>query len=62
MTDNERIAVLEVKMAKLGEIEDKLDELLALRNKGMGAFWLASGLVGTGIIGFLGEILGWFRG
>lgn len=30
----------------------KLDELLALRHKGVGAFWLASALLGTGIVGF----------
>lgn len=30
----------------------KLDELLALRHKGVGAFWLASTLLGVGIVGF----------
>lgn len=33
------------------EISGKLDELLALRNKGAGVVWLVSGLIGTGIIG-----------
>jgi len=45
------------------EMNQKLDELLALRNKGIGAFWLASALVGTGIIGVIISILGvWKHG
>lgn len=60
-----RLAVLETKYAatekSLIEVNDKLDELLALRNKGMGVFWLASALLGTGIVGALTSILNWIK-
>jgi hypothetical protein len=62
----ERIAKLEERVASMNKelesIDGKLDELLALRYKGVGAFWVASGLVGTGIIGFLMQLVSWFRG
>ena len=65
-TDAERLALLEYKdelrEAKLEEIGDKLDELLALRQKGMGAFWLASSLLGTGIVGAILMCINYFRG
>ena len=65
MTQAERIASLETTVAALKDEQEKtnqkLDELLALRYKGAGAFWLASALVGTGIIGFLGMVFGWFK-
>ena len=61
----ERIARLEAEVSGLkGELENmnkKLDELLALRYKGAGAFWLASALLGTGIVGFLAQAFHWFR-
>lgn len=41
------------------EVNGKLDQLLALRYKGLGAFWLASSLIGTGIVGFFWS---WFGG
>ena len=44
------------------EMNGKLDELLSLRNKGIGAFWLASLLTGTGIIGVLVSMIGWWKG
>lgn len=57
ITQAERIAALEVRVFDMQtqqqEINRKLDELLNLRHKGVGAFWLASGLLGTGIVGFL---------
>lgn len=57
ITQAERIAALEVRVSEIQkqqqEINNKLDELLCLRNKGVGAFWLTSALLGTGIIGFL---------
>jgi hypothetical protein len=43
------------------EMDKKLDELLTLRSKGVGVFWLASGLVGTGIFGFFTWIVEWFK-
>jgi len=51
----ERIARMEERVKELDErmarIEDKLDSLLTLKNKGAGAFWLASILFGTGVVG-----------
>jgi hypothetical protein len=51
----ERMVRVEEQVIELREkadrMEAKLDELLALRNKGLGAFWLATSLMGTGIIG-----------
>lgn len=65
-SDSERITLLEYKVelieTAVGEIDRKLDELLALRQKGMGAFWLASSILGTGIIGAIALVFNWFRG
>lgn len=51
-----RVQNLEVKVdelkATVSEVDKKLDNLLALKNKGAGAFWLASALLGTGIVSF----------
>lgn len=61
----ERIMALEVRVAEMQvqqkEINDKLDTLLAMRNKGLGAFWLASTLLGTGIVGFIVQIISWWK-
>jgi hypothetical protein len=65
-TQAERIASVEVRIKsleeKVNEMDRKLDELLALRYKGAGAFWLASALVGTGIMGAIYKILEWVKG
>jgi hypothetical protein len=65
ITQAERIAALEVRVSDMQkqqqQINDKLDELLALRNKGIGAFWLSSGLLGTGIVGFIVQLVEWIR-
>ncbi len=65
ITQAERIAALEVRVSDMQrsqqEINNKLDELLALRNKGIGAFWLSSGLLGTGIVGFIVQFIEWIR-
>jgi len=70
MTDREiewaqRIAVLELEVknlnAELSDVSKKLDELLQLRSKGMGAFWLASTLLGTGLVGAATVLFNWFR-
>lgn len=62
----ERIAVLELKVNTMqtgqDSINEKLDELLQLRAKGMGAFWLASALLGTGIIGLVLALVQWMKG
>lgn len=65
-TQGERISMIEVRVTqlekKIDEVNKKLDELLALRNKGAGAFWLVSGLLGTGIIGFFSVVINYIRG
>lgn len=66
ITQAERIASLETRMgvliAEQAQMNAKLDALLDLRSRGMGAFWLATVIVGTGIIGFISTILDWIRG
>lgn len=62
----ERIArveeqVIELK-TKVDRMEGKIDELLALKYKGAGAFWLASALIGTGIVGFITQVFHFFGG
>lgn len=61
----ERVAVLETEVKYLkdtiNKMDGKLDELLQLRSKGVGAFWLASALLGTSIIGLLGTVFDWFK-
>lgn len=72
-TELERLARLEVLVEGLtrdqeqaardrSETNKKLDELLALRHKGVGAFWLASSLVGTSIVGTVIMLIDWLRG
>lgn len=60
----ERIAVLELEVKNLKDKVDatnsKLDELLELKSKGMGAFWLLSILLGSGILGAFAVIRGYF--
>lgn len=61
----ERIAVMEHQVNELRDstkvLGEKLDELLSLRSKGVGAFWLASSLVGTGVIGLFAMLLEWIK-
>lgn len=51
----ERIAVLETKFdqweADLRDISTKLDTLLELKQKGMGALWFVWIIVGSGVLG-----------
>lgn len=62
-TQLERIKALEVQVAESVERQKqilvKLDDLLAVRHKGIGAFWLASALVGTGIVGLVAQFGSW---
>ena len=69
----ERIAQLEVKVDHLTDelsdanhslknVSGKLDELLVLRNKGAGVFWLAATLFGTSVIGITTWVINMFRG
>lgn len=61
-TQAERIAVLESRMTDLDKrtasMDKKLDDLLALRYKGAGAFWLASSLFGI----IIAVVIGYFKG
>lgn len=65
MTQGERIASLEQQVLFLTtqqkEMNGKLDQLLTLKNKGMGALMLASTIIGTGIVGILAQLFGWWR-
>lgn len=64
--DGERIAVVEHQVSKLvndvKSMDEKLDQLLELKAKGMGAFWFASLIVGTGVAGMFSTFLSWFKG
>lgn len=51
LTIPERVARLEERMKDLSEIKEKLDQLLELKSKGMGAIGLVSLIVGSGVIG-----------
>lgn len=44
------------------KMDKKLDDLLSMRDKGLGAFWLASALFGTGLIGLVGTWFDWWKG
>ena len=43
-------------------INSKMDDLLALRNKGAGVFWLIASLIGTGIVGGAWQVLNFLFG
>jgi len=64
--DAERIAVVEHQVSKLVEdvknMDGKIDQLLQLKYKGMGAFWFASLIVGTGVATMFTTIVAWFKG
>lgn len=76
-TNSERMARVEVEVQELKEsfrehkeetnkkfveISGKLDDLLALRNKGVGVFWLVSSLIGAGILGGAVQFVKWLVG
>lgn len=64
-TEAERIAVLETKFDELQKdlvsISGKLDELLELKTKGMGAVWLVGLIFGSGILGLVAFVSGFFK-
>lgn len=41
---------------------EKLDSLLELRAKGMGALWFASAIIGSGVLGLVYLLTSWMRG
>lgn len=47
---------------KIEDVSKKLEELLTLKNKGLGAFWLVSILTGTGLISFITMLITWIKG
>lgn len=47
---------------QMATIDGKLDDLLDLRNKGIGAFWLATSLLGTGLVGTVLAFIDWIKG
>lgn len=62
----ERVKALEVHQAEQRgmhtEMNEKLDELLALKHKGLGAFWLASIIIGAAFTAALSLFSNFFRG
>lgn len=60
LRDEQRAHILAVKQES-EKTNRKLDDLLMLRAKGVGAFWLASTLLGTGIVGMIVSIVEWFK-
>lgn len=65
LTLPERVAVLETEWDaakdELVQIKEKLDELLHLKSKGVGAFWFVSILIGSGLVGIFSSILSIFN-
>ena len=62
----ERLATLEAKLTTYEDnqkqVIEKLDELLGLRNKGIGAFWVVATITGTGMIGIISSVAEWLKG
>jgi hypothetical protein len=60
------IAVLQHQIVTLQkgmeDLSKKMDEILDLRAKGQGAFWVGAGLFGIGLTTLIGPIIEWFRG
>lgn len=54
-------AHVEEQRDKYSLIDSKLDNLLQFRDKGMGAFWLASTIVGTGIVSGIVMLFNWIK-
>ena len=64
-SDAERIAILETKFEamekNLKDISQKLDTLLELKSKGLGAFWLVGLIFGSGVLGILVTAFSFFK-
>lgn len=64
-SDAERIAVLETKFEEMqkdiSNISEKLDELLELKSKGLGAFWLVGLIFGSGALGVIAMLANFFK-
>lgn len=61
----ERVKAVEVKQddmaVTMASMDSKLDELLTLKNKGLGAFWLASIFIGAAFTGILSFFTSYFK-
>jgi len=62
LTSPERLAIVETEVRMLREefklMDLKIDQLLAFKHKGTGAFWIASSLIGAIITG----LIEWVKG
>lgn len=47
--------------ADIKALDSKIDELITFKSKGVGAFWLASGLFGGSIFAFVSLIINWIK-
>lgn len=60
-----RLALLEANVSSLlavmEERDRKLDELLTLKHRGMGAIWLASLLFGSSMLAALATLISWIK-
>lgn len=72
-TNPERITAIEVEVYHLRNTvtdllevtkaqNEKLDSLLELKQKGMGAIWFASAILGSGLLGGIYFITSWLKG
>lgn len=61
----ERLAVIEHRLSTVESnykaIDSKLDQIVSLRDRGMGAFWLASALVGIGGLSLISVVVKWLK-
>ena len=62
----ERVKAIEIYQVEMRELHAdmnaKLDDLLALKNKGLGAFWLASIFIGAAFTALISMIGRFFHG
>lgn len=60
-----RLALLEANVTSLVTImeerDKKLDELLTLKHRGMGAIWLASLIFGSSLLAAVATLISWIR-
>ena len=53
---------LETLEAKVDELTNSVQELIALKHKGLGAFWLASIILAGAFTAMISAVGAWFRG
>ena len=65
MEPSERLAIVEHRLSAVEKnyqgIDQKLDQLISLRDKGVGAFWVASALAGVGGLSIVSIAFKWFK-